>query len=98
MLAAADLVGWSKLICFADEPALAHCEIAAFRYRILHMAARMTRAGRVRAPASRSHLGLGQGSLRSASRACVRRSPETPSSVSTPGVDAIRWTPTPPGS
>lgn len=47
VLAAADLVCWSKLICFADEPALASCEIANFRYRILHMAARLTRSGRV---------------------------------------------------
>lgn len=47
VLAAADLVCWSKLICFADEPVLAHCEIAAFRYRILHMAARISRGGRV---------------------------------------------------
>jgi hypothetical protein len=45
VLAAADLVAWSKLICFADDPVLAHCEIAAFRYRILHMAARLTRGG-----------------------------------------------------
>jgi hypothetical protein len=47
VLAAFDLVAWSKLICFFDEPALAHCEIAAFRYRVLHMAARITRGGRV---------------------------------------------------
>jgi hypothetical protein len=47
VLAAADLVAWSKLICFADDPELAHCEIANFRYRILHMAARITRSGRV---------------------------------------------------
>ncbi len=47
VLAAVDLVAWSKLICFFDEPALAHCEIAAFRYRILHTAARITRGGRV---------------------------------------------------
>jgi len=47
VLAAADLVVWSKLICFADDPALARCEIANFRYRILHMAARITRSGRV---------------------------------------------------
>jgi hypothetical protein len=47
VLAACDLVCWSKLICFADEPAIAHCEIAAFRYRILHMAARIARGGRV---------------------------------------------------
>ena len=47
VLAAFDLVAWSKLICFSDEPALAHCEIAAFRYRVLHMAARIARGGRV---------------------------------------------------
>ena len=47
VLAAADVVAWSKLICFADDPAIARCEIAAFRYRILHMAARVTRGGRV---------------------------------------------------
>jgi hypothetical protein len=45
-LAAADLVCWSKLICFADEPAITHCEIEAFRYTILHMAARITRSAR----------------------------------------------------
>ena len=45
-LAAADLVCWSKLICFADEPVIAHCEIDAFRYAILHTAARLTRSAR----------------------------------------------------
>ena len=45
-LAGTDLVCWSKLICFADEPAIAHCEIEAFRYAILHMAARITRSAR----------------------------------------------------
>lgn len=45
-MAAADLVCWSKLICFADDPAIAHCEIEAFRYAILHMAARITRSAR----------------------------------------------------
>jgi hypothetical protein len=39
VLAAADLVAWSKLICFADDPEPARCEMANFRYRILHMAA-----------------------------------------------------------
>ena len=47
VLAAADLVCWSKLLCFADDADLARCEIAAFRYKILHMAARITRSGRV---------------------------------------------------
>jgi len=46
LLAACDLVAWSKLICFADDPALARCEIDAFRYRILDMAARIIRGGR----------------------------------------------------
>ena len=47
VLASADLVCWSKLICFYNDPELACCEIANFRYRILHMAARLTRSGRV---------------------------------------------------
>jgi hypothetical protein len=47
VLAAADLVCWSKLLCFADDPDLAHCEIANFRYKILHIAARLARHGRV---------------------------------------------------
>jgi hypothetical protein len=47
VLAAADLVAWSKLICFAEDPDLACCEIANFRYQILHTAARITRSGRV---------------------------------------------------
>lgn len=47
VLAAADLVCWSKLICFADDPELARCEIANFRYKILHIAARLARSGRV---------------------------------------------------
>ena len=46
VLAAADLVCWSKLICFADDDAIAHCEVDAYRYAILHMAARLTRSAR----------------------------------------------------
>jgi hypothetical protein len=46
VLAAADLVCWAKLICFAHVPSLARCEIAAFRYRVLHAAARLTRSAR----------------------------------------------------
>jgi hypothetical protein len=46
VLTAVDLVCWTKLICFADVPDLARCEIAAFRYRVLHVAARLTRAAR----------------------------------------------------
>ncbi len=47
VLAAADLVCWAKLICFAHIPSLDRCEIAAFRYRILHAAAQLTRSARV---------------------------------------------------
>jgi hypothetical protein len=48
VLAAADLVCWSKLISFGDEPELARCEIETFRYRVLHTAARVARHGRGR--------------------------------------------------
>jgi len=46
VLAAADLICWAKLICFAHTPSLARCEIAAFRYRVLHAAAQLTRSAR----------------------------------------------------
>ena len=46
VLAAADLVAWSKLICFADNERIARCEIHTFRYTILHVAGRLTRSGR----------------------------------------------------
>jgi hypothetical protein len=46
VLTGIDLVCWAKLICFADAPTLARCEIAAFRYRVLHVAARVTRSAR----------------------------------------------------
>jgi Transposase DDE domain group 1 len=46
VLTAVDLVCWTKLICFADAPELARCEIATFRYRVLHVAARLTRGAR----------------------------------------------------
>ncbi|MCK5641649.1 MAG: transposase, partial [Gammaproteobacteria bacterium] len=46
ILAANDLVAWTKLIGFADAPEIARCEIAAFRYRVLHVAARITRGAR----------------------------------------------------
>jgi hypothetical protein len=46
VLTGIDLVCWTKLICFADQPSLARCEIAAFRYRVLHVAARLSRSGR----------------------------------------------------
>lgn len=46
VLTAVDLVCWTKQICFADVPELARCEIHAFRYRVLHVAARLTRSAR----------------------------------------------------
>jgi len=46
VLAAADLICWAKLICFAHVPSLARCEIAALRYRVLHVAAQLTRSAR----------------------------------------------------
>jgi len=46
ILAATDLVAWSKLIGFTEHPDLAICEIDTFRYRVLHVAARITRGAR----------------------------------------------------
>ena len=46
VLTAADLVAWAQLIGFTHAPELARCEIAAFRYRVLHVAARITRGAR----------------------------------------------------
>ena len=46
ILAATDLVAWTKLIGFTDHPKLATCEIETFRYRVLHVAARITRGAR----------------------------------------------------
>lgn len=46
VMTAMDLTTWTKLIAFAGNPTLARCEIDAFRYRVLHVAARITRSGR----------------------------------------------------
>ena len=46
ILAATDLVAWTKLIGFTEQPDLATCEIDTFRYRVLHVAARITRGAR----------------------------------------------------
>lgn len=46
VLCAVDLICWTKQICFADQPDLARCEIQAFRYRVLHVAARLVHGGR----------------------------------------------------
>jgi hypothetical protein len=45
-LTANDLVAWAKLIGFADQPEIARCEIPTFRYRVLHVTARITRSAR----------------------------------------------------
>lgn len=46
VMTAIDLVAWTKLIGFADDPDLARCEINTFRYRVLHIAARLTHGAR----------------------------------------------------
>jgi hypothetical protein len=43
---AIDLYCWTKLIAFAHLPSLAKIEVATFRYRILHTAARLVHSGR----------------------------------------------------
>ena len=60
LLAATDLVAWSKLIGFIDHPDLATCEIDTFRYRVLHVAARITRGARQIRLRMRRHLAMGQ--------------------------------------
>jgi len=47
ILTAVDLIAWTQLIAFHQHPELARCEIATFRYRVLHVAARLTRSARV---------------------------------------------------
>jgi hypothetical protein len=46
VLAAADLVTWTRLLGFTDDPDLARVEINTLRYRVLHVAARITRGAR----------------------------------------------------
>jgi len=46
IMTATDLVAWAKLIGFTEHPDLARCEIDTFRYRVLHVAARITRGAR----------------------------------------------------
>jgi hypothetical protein len=46
VLTAVDLITWTQLIGFTGRPALARCEIHAFRYRVLHVAAQVTRSAR----------------------------------------------------
>ena len=46
LLTATDLVCWAKILGFIDTPVLAHAEIATFRNRVLHVAARITHGAR----------------------------------------------------
>ena len=46
VMTATDLIAWTKLLGFADQPELARCEIAKFRYLVLHVGARITRGAR----------------------------------------------------
>jgi hypothetical protein len=46
VLTATDLIAWTKLIAFTGNATLTLCEVAAFRYRVLHVAARITRSAR----------------------------------------------------
>jgi Transposase DDE domain group 1 len=46
VLAATDLVTWTRLIGFRTHPEMARVEITTFRYRVLHVAARITRGAR----------------------------------------------------
>ena len=46
VLAGTDLVTWTRLLGFTDHPELGRVEIATFRYRVLHVAARITRGAR----------------------------------------------------
>ncbi|MEX0581088.1 MAG: IS1380 family transposase [Mycobacterium sp.] len=46
VLTATDLVAWAQLIGFTHTPELARAEITTFRYRVLHVAARITRSAR----------------------------------------------------
>ena len=46
VLTAVDLIAWTQAIAFTHSPELARVEIATFRYRVLHVAARITRSGR----------------------------------------------------
>jgi hypothetical protein len=46
VLTAIDLIAWTKTISFSGTNDLARCEITTFRYRVLHIAARIAHSGR----------------------------------------------------
>jgi hypothetical protein len=75
VLTAADLICWAELICFAHVPSLARCEIAAFRYQVLHVATQLTRSAAAPGCAS---IAPGDGPPRSpmASAGCAPPSPD----------------------
>jgi len=77
ILAATDLVSWAKLIGFAADPDLATCEIDTFRYRVLHVAARITRG----APQIRLRI---DATWRRGHRHIPRMATRAPPSLSTP--------------
>ena len=63
ILAATDLVAWTELIGFHGHTDLASCEIATFRYRVLHAAARITRGAPKGPLAHRRDLAVGHRDL-----------------------------------
>ena len=63
ILAATDLVAWTELIGFHGHTDLASCEIATFRYRVLHVAARITRGAPKGPLAHRRDLAVGHRDL-----------------------------------
>lgn len=89
MLAAIDLVAWSKLVCFYDQPDLTYCEIANLRYRVMHTAARIVRTGRV-VYTKLDRTWEWAKSSPWASDVYERRSPETPYFVPGPLPGAVR--------
>ena len=46
VLVAADLLAWTQTLLLADQPELACAEPKTLRYRLLHLAARLTRGQR----------------------------------------------------
>ena len=46
VMLAVDLIAWTQHLLLHDQPALARAEPKALRYRLLHVAARLTRGGR----------------------------------------------------
>jgi len=92
ILAATDLVSWAKLIGFAADPDLATCEIDTFRYRVLHVAARIPRR-QTNPVTDRRHLAPGPPPYPTDGNACAPPSPEH-----SPTIPPTRKTPAGPGN